>query len=212
MLAQNTLKCSLALKSNQVLPPEIALSLPPGTRQLCRSPRWYATLEEPSEDIIDVTGVSPAYKISKSSKLYHWAESSTTVLQGLNEWHPCGLFCDIVLKEVELISASYIGLKAVVDFLYGGELMLDSGNIVYILETLEIAHLLRIWTVVDFYCEYLEQEVSKDIYLYLQELASIYNFRWLDASILGFILSHFSTLSFTPDFLQNIPCRSCACT
>ncbi|EPY81794.1 kelch-like protein 36 isoform 1 [Camelus ferus] len=104
-------------------------------------------------------------------------------------------------KEVELIGASYIGLKAVVDFLYGGELALDGGNIDYILET---AHLLQIWTVVDFCCEYLEQEVSEDNYLYLQELASIYSLKRLDAFIDGFILSHFGTLSFTPDFLQNI--------
>ncbi|XP_049720479.1 kelch-like protein 36 isoform X1 [Elephas maximus indicus] len=104
-------------------------------------------------------------------------------------------------KEVELIGASYIGLKAVVDFLYSGELALDGGNIDYILET---AHLLQIWTVVDFCCEYLEQEVSEDNYLYLQELASIYSLKRLDAFIDGFILSHFGTLSFTPDFLQNV--------
>ncbi|KAG8513143.1 Kelch-like protein 36 [Galemys pyrenaicus] len=104
-------------------------------------------------------------------------------------------------KEVELIGASYIGLKAVVDFLYGGELALDGGNIDYVLET---AHLLQIWTAVDFCCEYLEQEVSEDNYLYLQELASIYSLKRLDAFIDGFILSRFGTLSFTPDFLQNI--------
>uniref|UniRef100_G1P284 Kelch-like protein 36 n=3 Tax=Myotis TaxID=9434 RepID=G1P284_MYOLU len=182
-----------------------------------------------------LTKVSRPYKISESSKVYRWAEHSTTVLQRLNEQRLRGLFCDIVLvadeqrvpahrnllavcsdyfnsmftlgmreafqKEVELIGASYIGLKAVVDFLYGGELALDGGNIDYILET---AHLLQIWTVVDFCCEYLEQEVSEDNYLYLQELASIYSLKRLDAFIDGFILSHFGTLSFTPDFLQNI--------
>ncbi|XP_004417649.1 PREDICTED: uncharacterized protein LOC101384504, partial [Odobenus rosmarus divergens] len=104
-------------------------------------------------------------------------------------------------KEVELVGASYVGLKAVVDFLYGGELALDGGNIDYILET---AHLLQIWTAVDFCCEYLEQEVSEDNYLYLQELASIYSLKRLDAFIDGFILSRFGTLSFTPDFLQNV--------
>ncbi|XP_004280133.1 kelch-like protein 36 isoform X2 [Orcinus orca] len=104
-------------------------------------------------------------------------------------------------KEVELIGASYVGLKAVVDFLYGGELVLDGGNIDYVLET---AHLLQIWTVVDFCCEYLEQEVSEDNYLYLQKLASIYSLRRLDAFLDGFILSRFGTLSFTPDFLQNV--------
>nr|XP_019833689.1 PREDICTED: kelch-like protein 36 [Bos indicus] len=104
-------------------------------------------------------------------------------------------------KEVELIGASYIGLKAVVDFLYGGELVLDGGNIDYVLET---AHLLQIWTAVDFCCEYLEQEVSEDNYLYLQELASIYSLKRLDAFIDSFILSRFGTLSFTPAFLQNI--------
>ncbi|XP_036849663.1 kelch-like protein 36 isoform X2 [Manis javanica] len=181
------------------------------------------------------TRVSRPYKISESSKVYHWAGHSTTVLQRLNEQRLRGLFCDIVLvadeqrvpahrnllavcsdyfnsmftigmreafqKEVELIGASYIGLKAVVDFLYGGELALDGGNIDYILET---AHLLQIWTVVDFCCEYLEQEVSEDNYLYLQELASIYSLKRLDAFIDGFILRRFGTLSFTPDFLQNV--------
>lgn len=104
-------------------------------------------------------------------------------------------------KEVELVGASYVGLKAVVDFLYSSELELDGNNIDYILET---AHLLQIWTVVDFCCEYLEQEVSEDNYLYLQELASIYSLKRLDAFIDSFVLSHFSTLSFTPDFLQNV--------
>ncbi|XP_007468473.1 PREDICTED: kelch-like protein 36 isoform X3 [Lipotes vexillifer] len=104
-------------------------------------------------------------------------------------------------KEVELIGASYVGLKAVVDFLYGGELVLDGGNIDYVLET---AHLLQIWTVVDFCCEYLEQEVSEDNYLCLQKLASTYSLRRLDAFLDGFILSRFGTLSFTPDFLQNV--------
>lgn len=104
-------------------------------------------------------------------------------------------------KEVELVGTSYVGLKAVVDFLYSSELELDGNNIEYILET---AHLLQMWTVVDFCCEYLEQEVSEDNYLYLQELASLYSLNRLDAFIDSFVLSHFSTLSFTPDFLQSI--------
>lgn len=104
-------------------------------------------------------------------------------------------------KEVALVGASPIGLKAVVDFLYGGELALDGGNIDHVLET---AHLLQIWTAVDFCCEYLEQEVSEDNYLYLQELASIYSLKRLDAFIDGFVLSRFGTLSFTPAFLQSV--------
>uniref|UniRef100_A0A2I3GPJ2 BACK domain-containing protein n=1 Tax=Nomascus leucogenys TaxID=61853 RepID=A0A2I3GPJ2_NOMLE len=66
------------------------------------------------------------------------------------------------------------------------------------------AHLLQIWTVVYFCCEYLEHEVIEDNYLYLQELASIYSLKRLDAFIDSFILNHFGTLSFTPDFLQNV--------
>ena len=108
---------------------------------------------------------------------------------------------DAFLKEVELIGASYIGLKAMMDFLYGVELALGSGNAYYILE---MAQLLQIRTVVNFCCGYLEQEVSEDNWLYLQALASCYSLKQPDASIEGFILSHFAMLSFTPDFLQNI--------
>lgn len=36
---------------------------------------------------------------------------------------------------------SHVGLKAVVDFLYGAELLLDGGNIDYVLEA---AHLLQV--------------------------------------------------------------------
>ncbi|XP_063168926.1 kelch-like protein 36 isoform X2 [Candoia aspera] len=105
-------------------------------------------------------------------------------------------------KEVELFGATGIGLTAVMDFLYGCDLFLNGGNIDYILET---AHLLQIWQVVDFCCEYLENEVNEENYLYLQELASIFSLKRLDAYIDSFILKNFGTLSFTPDFSQNIP-------
>ncbi|KAG8562471.1 hypothetical protein GDO81_015688 [Engystomops pustulosus] len=105
-------------------------------------------------------------------------------------------------KEVELVGASFIGLKAVVDFLYTGDLTLDGGNIDYVLET---AHLLQIWKVVDFCCEYLENEVNEDNYLYLQELASIYSLERLGCYIDSFILRSYSTFSFTTAFLHNIP-------
>lgn len=105
-------------------------------------------------------------------------------------------------QEVELVGVAYIGLKAVVDFLYSGELPLDGGNIDYVLEA---AHLLQVWRVVDFCCQYLEREVSEDNYLYLQELALLYSLERLDAFIDQFILTHFATLSFTPDFLRDIP-------
>uniref|UniRef100_A0A803JUE9 Kelch-like protein 36 n=1 Tax=Xenopus tropicalis TaxID=8364 RepID=A0A803JUE9_XENTR len=104
-------------------------------------------------------------------------------------------------REVELVGASYIGLKAVIDFLYNSDLSLDGGNIDYVLET---AHLLQIWKVVDFCCEYLENEVSEENYLYLQELASIYCLERLGSYIDCFILQNYATLSFTADFLQNI--------
>nr|XP_033796775.1 kelch-like protein 36 isoform X1 [Geotrypetes seraphini]XP_033796776.1 kelch-like protein 36 isoform X1 [Geotrypetes seraphini]XP_033796777.1 kelch-like protein 36 isoform X1 [Geotrypetes seraphini] len=104
-------------------------------------------------------------------------------------------------KEVELIGTSYLGLKAVIDFLYSGELSLDGGNIDYVLET---AHLLQIWKVVDFCCEYLESEVDEANYLYLQELSSIYSLEHLDAYLDRFILQNFGTLSFTPAFLQTV--------
>uniref|UniRef100_A0A1A8I3G7 Kelch-like protein 36 n=1 Tax=Nothobranchius kuhntae TaxID=321403 RepID=A0A1A8I3G7_NOTKU len=104
--------------------------------------------------------------------------------------------------EVELVGMSCIGLKAVLDFLYSGELFLDGGNIDCVLEA---AHLLQLWRVVDFCCQYLEREVNEDNYLYLQELAQVYSLERLDTFIDHFILARFSTLSFTPDFLQNIP-------
>ncbi|XP_038610712.1 kelch-like protein 36 [Tachyglossus aculeatus] len=104
-------------------------------------------------------------------------------------------------EEVELIGTSYVGLKAAVDFLYGGELPLDGGNIDYVLET---AHLLQLWKAVDFCCEYLENEVSEENYLYLQELASIYSLKRLDSFIDRFVLRRFGTLSFSPDFLQSL--------
>ncbi|KAM9302428.1 kelch-like protein 36 isoform 1-T2 [Gastrophryne carolinensis] len=103
--------------------------------------------------------------------------------------------------EVELVGASYVGLKAVVDFLYGSELTLDGGNIDYVLET---AHLLQVWKAVDFCCEYLESEVSDDNYLYLQELAAIYSLERLGAYIDSFILNNYAGLSLTADFLRNV--------
>lgn len=57
----------------------------------------------------------------------------------------------------------------------------------------------------DFCCQYLEREVSEDNYLYLQELALLYSLERLDTFIDHFILSRFETLSFTPDFLRDIP-------
>lgn len=61
------------------------------------------------------------------------------------------------------------------------------------------------WRVVDFCCQYLEREVSEENYLYLQELALLYSLERLDTFIDHFILTRFATLSFTPDFLRDIP-------
>ncbi|KAM8892669.1 kelch-like protein 36 isoform 1-T2 [Spinachia spinachia] len=105
-------------------------------------------------------------------------------------------------EEVELVGMSYIGLNAVVDFLYSGELPLDGGNIDHVLEA---SHLLQVFRVVDFCCQYLEREVSEDNYLYLQELALLYSLERLDAFIDRFVLSRFATLSLSPDFLSNTP-------
>ena len=57
----------------------------------------------------------------------------------------------------------------------------------------------------DFCCQYLEMEVGKDNYLYLQELALFYSLERLEAFVDRFILRHFATLSLTADFLQGIP-------
>lgn len=58
---------------------------------------------------------------------------------------------------------------------------------------------------VDFCCQFLEREVRDSNYLYLQNLAQIYSLERLDSFIDHFILQHFATLSFTPDFLEDIP-------
>ncbi len=63
----------------------------------------------------------------------------------------------------------------------------------------------QVWRVVDFCCQYLEREVSEENYLYLQELALLYSLERLDTFIDHFILMRFATLSFTPDFLRDIP-------
>lgn len=63
------------------------------------------------------------------------------------------------------------------------------------------------WQVVDFCCQYLEQEVNEENYLYLQEVAQLYSLERLDVFIDSFILARFTTLSFTPDFLRHIPLR-----
>ncbi|XP_061577273.1 kelch-like protein 36 isoform X2 [Cololabis saira] len=105
-------------------------------------------------------------------------------------------------QEVELVGMSIIGLKAVMDFLYSGELSLDGGNFDFVLEA---AHLLQVWRVVDFCCQYLEREVNEDNYLYLQELAQLYSLERLDTFIDHFILARFATLSFTPSFLRSVP-------
>lgn len=63
----------------------------------------------------------------------------------------------------------------------------------------------QMWRVVDFCCQYLEREVTEGNYLYLQELALLYSLERLNTFIDHFILARFATLSFTPDFLRDIP-------
>ncbi|KAG7281519.1 hypothetical protein CRUP_007553 [Coryphaenoides rupestris] len=104
--------------------------------------------------------------------------------------------------EVELVGTSYCGLKAVVDFMYSGELPLNSENVNHVLET---AHLLQVGQAVDFCCQYLEMEVGTDNYLYLQELALLYSLERLEVFVDHFVLQNFATLSLTADFLQNVP-------
>ncbi|KAM4734036.1 kelch-like protein 36 isoform 1-T1 [Anableps anableps] len=105
-------------------------------------------------------------------------------------------------QEVELLGVSCVGLAAVLDFLYSGELRLDGGNIEYVLEA---AHLLQLWRAVDFCCQFLEDEVDEDNYLHLQRLAQLYSLQRLDGRVDRFVLSRFSALSCTPPFLQSLP-------
>lgn len=49
--------------------------------------------------------------------------------------------------QVELVGMSYIGLSAVVDFLYSGELPLDGGNIDYVLEAANLLQV-RKWAII----------------------------------------------------------------
>lgn len=63
----------------------------------------------------------------------------------------------------------------------------------------------QVLRVVDFCCQFLEKEVSEDNYLYLQELALQYSLERLEVFIDRFILTRFSTLALTPEFLRDIP-------
>lgn len=63
----------------------------------------------------------------------------------------------------------------------------------------------QVWRVVDFCCQFLEKEASEDNYLYLQELALRYGLERLDVFIDHFILTRFSALAFTPEFLRDVP-------
>eukprot|EP00066_Takifugu_rubripes_P015850 XP_011605116.1 PREDICTED: kelch-like protein 36 [Takifugu rubripes] len=105
-------------------------------------------------------------------------------------------------EEVKLSGISHIGLNTVLNFLYSGELLLDGGNIG---DVLEAAHFLQVWRVVDFCCQFLEEEVSEDNYLYLQTLALQYSLERLEVFIDRFILARFATLASTPEFLCDIP-------
>uniref|UniRef100_A0A3B5L5A4 Kelch-like protein 36 n=1 Tax=Xiphophorus couchianus TaxID=32473 RepID=A0A3B5L5A4_9TELE len=120
--------------------------------------------------------------------------------------------------EVQLVGVSSVGLEAVLDFLYSGQLQLDGRNVH---DVLEAAHLLqvrrchgtgtgtrpgtRLWRAVDFCCQYLEQQVSEENYLDLQQLARFYSLERLDSFIDRWVLARFSRLRLTPDFLQNLP-------
>ncbi|XP_076126182.1 kelch-like protein 36 [Alosa pseudoharengus] len=110
-------------------------------------------------------------------------------------------------KEVELVGASYEGLRALVDFLYSGELLLDDGNIEHVLET---AHLLQVWHAVDFCCQFLEAQVTADNFLYLQKLALLYSLERLDAFVDRFVLERFASLSVSPHFLSHVPASKMA--
>lgn len=109
--------------------------------------------------------------------------------------------------EVELVGTSYEGLRALVDFLYSGELLLDDGNIEHVLET---AHLLQVWHAVDFCCQFLEAQVTTDNFLYLQKLALLYSLERLDASVDRFVLERFASLSLSPHFLCHVPASKMA--
>ncbi|PWA22131.1 hypothetical protein CCH79_00020158 [Gambusia affinis] len=160
--------------------------------------------------------------------------------------------------EVQLVGVSSVGLEAVLDFLYSGQLQLDGGNVE---DVLEAAHLLQVrrcqgtgtrtgtgtrrgtrvsgrglfkaqtslseislfdpvavshhqnvlvlvlqlWRAVDFCCQYLEQQVSEENYLDLQQLARFYSLQRLDSFIDRWVLARFSRLRLTPEFLQNLP-------
>lgn len=104
-------------------------------------------------------------------------------------------------SEVLLVGVSHMGLRALVDFLYSGELLLDAGNIERVLET---AHLLQVWPAVNFCCQFLETQLSTDNFLYMQKLALLYNLEHLDAVVDSFVLEHFGSLSRSPHFLSGM--------
>ncbi|XP_053742084.1 kelch-like protein 36 isoform X1 [Synchiropus splendidus] len=106
--------------------------------------------------------------------------------------------------EIQLVGVSSLGLQAVVDFFYSGQLLLDGGNIDLVLQA---AHLLQVWPAVELCCQYLEQELSEENLLYLQQLALFYSLERLDRFIDRFILSRFASLSFSPTFLRDLPAQ-----
>ncbi|KAM9808133.1 kelch-like protein 36 [Neosynchiropus ocellatus] len=109
--------------------------------------------------------------------------------------------------EIQLVGVSSVGLQAVVDFFYSGQLRLDGANIDLVLQA---AHLLQVWQVVDLCCQYLEQEVSEENLLYLQQLALFYSLERLDRFIDRFVLSRFASLSFAPTFLRDVSAQKLA--
>ncbi|KAM9376413.1 kelch-like protein 36 isoform 2-T3 [Pholidichthys leucotaenia] len=135
-------------------------------------------------------------RIGESAKRnYQWLDQAPQMLQGLNEQRNDSHFCDIILVANDQRILAHRAVLAVSSPYFDAMFSLE----------LKEKHQKEVWKVVDYCCEYLEQAVSDDNYLCMQELALLYNLERLEAFVDSYVLARFSVLSVTPRFHRDMP-------